>query len=66
VIKKTPTMTVTKYDPPAKKKKIKPLCGEMAVRHKRVLQRLLDDGDITKAEYESLWAKTLERVKAGI
>jgi len=59
-------MLVEKYDPPAPKKKIKPLNSEMAIRHKRALQRLLEDGDITKAEYNALWAKTLERVKAGV
>jgi hypothetical protein len=66
VIKKTPHMVVEKYDPPQKKKAIKPLCGEMAVRHKRAHQRLLDEGDIDQAKFNALWAKTLERVKAGV
>ena len=56
-------MVVEKYDPP--KPKIKPLSVE-AVRHKRALRQLLDDGDITKAEFDALWAKPLERVKAGV
>jgi hypothetical protein len=42
-------MIVTPYNPPEKKKAIKPLCAEMAVRHKRALRQLLDDGDLTKA-----------------
>lgn len=50
----------------SKKKRIKPLNCEMAVRHKRALRQLLDDGDISKAELDALWAKTLERVKAGV
>jgi hypothetical protein len=65
MIKKTPHM-VEKYDPQAPKTKSKPLNCEMAIRHKRALQRLLEDGDITKAEFDALWAKTLERVKAGV
>jgi hypothetical protein len=64
-MKKFPPMVVTPCDR-TKKPKIKPLCSEMAVRHKRALQRLLDDGDISKAQYDALWAKTLERVKAGV
>lgn len=63
MIKKTPHMVVEKYDPP--KPKIKPLSVE-AVRHKRALRQLLDDGDITKAEFDALWAKPLEGVKAGV
>jgi hypothetical protein len=66
MIKKTPHMVVTSYDPLKKKKLVKPLNCEMAVRHKRALKALLDDGDISKAEYDALWAKTLERVKAGV
>jgi len=66
VIKRTPHMLVEKYDPPEPKKKVKPLNAEMAVRHKRALQRLLDDGDISKAEFDALRAETLERVKAGV
>jgi hypothetical protein len=38
----------------------------MATRHKNALNRMLNDGDITKAEFDALWAKTLERVKAGV
>jgi hypothetical protein len=38
----------------------------MAVRHRRALRQLLDDGGITEAEFDALWAKTLERVKAGV
>jgi hypothetical protein len=57
---------VSKYDPPRPRKTINPLNVEMAVRHKRALQRLLGDGDISKAEFDALWAKTLERVKAGV
>jgi hypothetical protein len=66
VIKKTPHMIATHWEPPKKKKAIKPLSVEMAVRHKRALRQLLEDGDITKAEFDALWAKTLERVKAGV
>jgi hypothetical protein len=66
VIKKTPHMVVSKYDPPEPKKKIKPLCSEMALRKKRALRQLLDDGDIINAEFDALWAKTRERVKAGV
>jgi hypothetical protein len=66
VIKKTPHMIATHWERPKKKKAIKPLSVEMAVRHKGALQRLLDDGDISKAECDALWAKTFERVKAGV
>jgi hypothetical protein len=66
VIKKTPHMLVERYEPPKKKKAIKPLNSEMAVRHRRALRQLLDDGGITEAEFDALWAKTLERVKAGV
>jgi hypothetical protein len=66
VIKKTTHMLVEKYEPPKKKKPIKPLNCEMALRHKRALQRLLDEGDIDEAEFDALWEKTLDRVKAGV
>jgi hypothetical protein len=68
VIKKTAHMTVERDEPGFREKepKIKPLNVEMAVRHKRALRQLLDDGDIAKAEFDALWAKTLERVKAGV
>jgi hypothetical protein len=66
MIKKTPHMIATHWERPKPKPKIKPLNAEMAVRHKRALQRMLDDGDITKAEFDTLWGKTLERVKAGV
>ena len=67
MIKKNfPPMVATPYEPPKKKKTIKPLNCEMAVRHKRALQRLLDEGDITEAEYDALWSKTIVRVKAGV
>jgi hypothetical protein len=59
-------MVISHYEPPKKKNAIKPLNSEMAVRHRRPLRQLLDDGDITKAEFDALWAKTLERVKAGV
>jgi hypothetical protein len=57
---------VTPWERPKPKLKIKPLNVEMAVRHKRGLRQLLDDGDISNAEYDALWAKTLARVKAGV
>lgn len=66
MIKKTPHMLVEKYDPPKKKKAIKPLNPEMGIRTKNALERLLKDGDISKAEFDALWGKTLERVKAGV
>jgi hypothetical protein len=58
-------MIATHWEPP-KKKAIKPLSAERAVRHKRALQHMLKHGDITKAEFDALWAKTLERLKAGV
>ena len=66
MIKKTPHMIATPWERPKPKPKIKPLNPEMAVRHKRALRRLLDDGDISKADFDALWAKTLARVKAGV
>lgn len=63
--KKYPDMIATPWEPPKEKKAIKPLNCEMASRHKRALQRLLEEGDITQVEYDALWAKTLARVKAG-
>jgi len=66
MIKKTPHMIATHWEPPKKKKVVKPLNAEMAVRHKRALRQLLDDGDISKQEFDALWAKTLARVKAGV
>jgi hypothetical protein len=63
---KNPHMIATPWEPPKKKKPVKSLCAEMAVRHKRALRQLLDDGDISKAEFDALWAKTLARVKAGV
>ena len=51
---------------PKKKKTIKLLNCEMALHHKRALQRLLDEGDIDEAEFDALWEKTLDRVKAGV
>jgi acetyl-CoA carboxylase carboxyltransferase component len=65
-MKKIPPMVVTPYEPPKKKKAIKPLNVEMAYRHKRCLQKLLDEGDISQTEFDALWAKTLARVKAGV
>jgi membrane peptidoglycan carboxypeptidase len=65
VIKKTPHMIATHWEPP-KKKAIKPLAPEMAIRRKNALNRMLEDGDISKAEFDALWAKTLERLKAGV
>jgi len=59
-------MIATHWEPPKKIPKIKPLAPEMAIRHKNALNRMLNDGDITKAEFDALWAKTLERVKAGV
>jgi hypothetical protein len=59
-------MVATHWEPPKKKKAVKPLAPEMAIRHKRALQRLLDDGDISEAEFDARWAKTLEPVKAGV
>jgi len=64
-MKKFPPMVVTPCDR-TKKPKIKPLNCEMALRHKRALQRLLDEGDIDEAEFDALWEKTLDRVKAGV
>jgi membrane peptidoglycan carboxypeptidase len=66
MIKKTPHMVVEKYEPPKKKEAIKPLNPEMGRRTKLALERMLNDGDITKAEFDALWAKTLARVKAGV
>jgi hypothetical protein len=66
MIKKIPGGIATHWERPKPKPKVKPLNVEMAVRHKRALQRLLDDGDISKAEYDALWAKILARVKAGV
>ena len=66
VIKKTPHMIATPWERPKPKPKIKPLAPEMAIRHKNALNRMLNDGDITKAESDALWAKTLERLKAGV
>jgi hypothetical protein len=66
MIKKTPHMTVERYTPPKLKPKIKPLNPEMGIRTKNALLRLLKDGDITRSEYNALWCKTLERVKAGV
>jgi hypothetical protein len=43
---KPPTWWSRSNDPPKPQKQVKPLNAEMAVRHKRALQRLLDDGDI--------------------
>jgi hypothetical protein len=54
------------YEPPKPKKKVKPLNCEMALRHKRALEKLLDEGDITQIEYDALWAKTLARMKAAV
>ncbi len=66
VIKKIPHMIATPWERPKPKPKIKTLAPEMAIRHKNALNRMLNDGDITKAEFEALWEKTLERVKAGV
>jgi len=65
-MKRFPPMIVTPWERPKPKPKIKPLNVETAVRHKRALRQLLDDGDITKAEFDALWEKTLERVMAGV
>jgi hypothetical protein len=54
MIKKTPHMVVEKYEPPKKKTPVKSLCAEIAVRHKRAVQRLLDEGDIDEAEFDAL------------
>jgi hypothetical protein len=59
-------MIATPWERPKPRLKIKPLDAEMAIRHQSALKRLLADGDISKAEFDALWAKALARVKAGV
>jgi membrane peptidoglycan carboxypeptidase len=66
MIKKTSHMIATHWERPKPKPKIKPLNPEMGRRTKLALERMLQDGDISKAEFDALWAKTLARVKAGV